>query len=170
MGAIPRDACAAWVLVQHLSADHETTLHELLALCTQLPVDLLGMALLGGALLVAKSSKPAAPQLTENGVHYTAEGYRGLARELTGGLGLTAHDYQSGAASAEALRETIIAKNRLFFHRWRPANETYLFLFRKHEQGQNAKEMPMFDPLIEKQEVEIETLKRSVLKELEAKK
>jgi len=41
VGAIPRDAGAAWVLVQHLSADHETTLHELLAVETDLPVRLL---------------------------------------------------------------------------------------------------------------------------------
>jgi hypothetical protein len=32
-------------------------------------------------------------------------------------------------------------ENDLFFHRFRPANSTYLFGFRKHEQGQNAKEM-----------------------------
>lgn len=48
----------------------------------------------------------------------------------------------------EALRRAIVKKNELFFHRWRPQNDTYLFLFRKHEQGQNAKEIPMFDPLV----------------------
>jgi hypothetical protein len=60
---------------------------------------------------------------------------------------------------AEALRLTILDKNSLFFHRWRPQNETYLFLFRKHEQGQNAKEIPMFDPLIEEKEAEIAKLR-----------
>ncbi|MEX0936748.1 MAG: GDSL-type esterase/lipase family protein [Pirellulales bacterium] len=48
----------------------------------------------------------------------------------------------------ERLREAIQKKNELFFHRWRPQNETYLFLFRKHEQGNNASEIPQFDPLI----------------------
>ena len=48
---------------------------------------------------------------------------------------------------ADLLRQTIVKKNELFFHRWRPQNNTYLFLFRKHEQGQNAKEIPEFDPL-----------------------
>src|SRR5260221_1241440 len=52
-----------------------------------------------------------------------------------------------------------IAKNTLFFDRWRPQNETYLFGFRKHEQGQNAKEIPMFDPLISQQEAEIAKLR-----------
>ncbi len=62
-------------------------------------------------------------------------------------------------AQAEKLRKAIVAKNQLFFHRWRPQNETYLFGFRKHEQGNNAKEIPMFDPLIEKDEAEIAKLR-----------
>ena len=55
----------------------------------------------------------------------------------------------------EELRNTIVKKNQLFFHRWRPQNRTYLFGFRKYEQGQNAKEIPMFDPLISEQEEKI---------------
>ena len=49
---------------------------------------------------------------------------------------------------ANALRNAIVNKNMLFFHRHRPQNETYLFLFRKHEQGNNAVEIPQFDPLV----------------------
>src|SRR5688500_7218435 len=60
----------------------------------------------------------------------------------------------------EELRKTIVKKNELFFHRWRPQNQTYLFGFRKYEQGQNAKEIPMFDPLISEQEEIIEGLKQ----------
>ena len=52
----------------------------------------------------------------------------------------------------ETLRQTIVKKNELYFHRWRPQNITYLFGFRKHEQGQNAREIPQFDPLIEAEE------------------
>lgn len=62
-------------------------------------------------------------------------------------------------AQAEELRHAIVAKNQLFFYRWRPQNETYLFGFRKHEQGNNAKEIPMFDPLIVKAEAEIAKLR-----------
>ena len=62
-------------------------------------------------------------------------------------------------AQAEELRQTILKKNELFFHRWRPQNNTYLFLFRKGEQGQNAKEIPQFDPLIEEQEKKIAGLR-----------
>ena len=50
----------------------------------------------------------------------------------------------------------------MFFHRWRPQNHTYLFGFRKHEQGQNAKEIVQFDPLVEKAEKQIAELKAKV--------
>jgi lysophospholipase L1-like esterase len=63
---------------------------------------------------------------------------------------------------AEKLRRTIVAKNRLYFHRWRPENETYLFGFRKHEQGQNAREVPQFEPLVEELEKEIARLRQPV--------
>ncbi len=59
----------------------------------------------------------------------------------------------------EALRQAINAKNELYFYRWRPQNETYLFGFRKHEQGQNAREIPLFDPLVAAKEAEIARLR-----------
>jgi lysophospholipase L1-like esterase len=61
-------------------------------------------------------------------------------------------------AQAEQLRETIRAKNELYFHRWRPQNVTYLFGFRKYEQGNNAVEIPQFDPLVAQREAEIRNL------------
>lgn len=61
-------------------------------------------------------------------------------------------------AQAEALRQAILKKNELYFHRWRPQNVTYLFGFRKHEQGNNAVEIPQFDPLIAEQEAIIRKL------------
>ncbi len=60
---------------------------------------------------------------------------------------------------AEQVRLAVVRKNRYFFNRWRPQNVTYLFGFRKHEQGQNAREIPMFDPLILEMEKEIAELK-----------
>ena len=62
----------------------------------------------------------------------------------------------------EQLRQTINAKNELYFHRWRPQNVTYLFGFRKHEQGNNAVEIPQFDPLVEEKETEIQKLAQPV--------
>jgi len=63
-------------------------------------------------------------------------------------------------AQVEQLRQAIVAKNRLFFYRWRPQNITYLFGFRKHEQGQNAVEIPQFDPLVDAKEKEIAALRK----------
>jgi len=103
--------------------------------------------------------------LTNNGVHFGDAGYRVIARELVKGLGYSDPD-QVGKddENAARLRSLIVAKNTLFFNRWRPTNETYLFLFRKHEQGNNAKEIPMFDPFIEAKEKEIAELREIVLK------
>ena len=100
------------------------------------------------------------PGLTENGVHFTPEGYAAIAPAIIKSLGI--QPPQLTADHASALRTAINEKNTLFFHRWRPQNETYLRGFRKHEQGQNAKEIPMFDPLIAAKEKEIASLRKEV--------
>jgi lysophospholipase L1-like esterase len=66
---------------------------------------------------------------------------------------------------AEKLRQAIVEKNRLFFYRWRPENETYLFGFR-----QNAREIPEFDPLVARQEQEIARLRTPVAHTYQLKK
>ena len=48
----------------------------------------------------------------------------------------------------DRLRQAVLKKEQLAFNRWRPQNETYLFGFRKQEQGNNGIEIPQFDPLI----------------------
>ena len=63
------------------------------------------------------------------------------------------------ADQAEKLREVAVMKNMQFFNQWRPANETYIFGFRKNEQGQNAREIPMFDKPIAHREVEMAKLR-----------
>jgi lysophospholipase L1-like esterase len=95
--------------------------------------------------------------VTENGIHLTAEGYRWSAPLLERGLGLPPRTERERlpAGQEEKLRKLIVAKNELYFHRWRPQNETYLFGFRKYEQGKNAREIPQFDPLIAAKEKEI---------------
>lgn len=96
--------------------------------------------------LFAAFTPPATPprRLTENGVHLSDAGYAAVAEQFVAACGRP----PVAAATAERLRPLVVAKNELFFHRWRPANETYIFLFRKHEQGNNAVEMPRFDPLV----------------------
>lgn len=59
----------------------------------------------------------------------------------------------------EQLRHTIVAKNFDFFNFWRPDNDTYIFGYRKHEQGRNAVEIPRFEPLVAAKEAEIAKLR-----------
>lgn len=63
---------------------------------------------------------------------------------------------------AEQLRQEIIEKNNLYFRKYRPQNETYLVGFRKYEQGQNAVELELLDPLIGEKENNIGRLKSPV--------
>lgn len=98
---------------------------------------------------------PDATELTEDRLHPNADGYATLARSMADLLVGTAKEKQSQAKPSQTLRELIVKKNQLFFHRYRPQNETYLFLFRKHEQGNNAVEIPQFDPLIDAADREI---------------
>jgi len=98
------------------------------------------------------------PGKTENGLHLTEAGEQEFVEAVLPKLGVPTVSYSTSELAA--LRTAIGEKNELFFHRHRPQNETYLFLFRKHEQGNNAVEIPQFDPLIEKQEQAIARLKR----------
>ena len=100
---------------------------------------------------------------TENGLHLTELGYARTARFVWRALGLPdlpGPPPADAKMKIEQLRQAIIEKNKLYFYRWRPQNETYLFGFRKKEQGKNAKEIAEFDPLIEKAEAEIDRLKK----------
>ena len=80
----------------------------------------------------------------------------------TWGRGVEPRGQAPSVDQVEQLRKTINEKNLLFFYRWRPQNDTYLFGFRKHEQGNNAIEIPRFDPLVEAKETEIARLRKPV--------
>jgi hypothetical protein len=92
--------------------------------------------------------------LTDNGQHLSSEGYARTASQLVSALtpGM-AKELKTG--DTESLLQLIRKKNELFFHRYRPQNVTYLFLFRKHEQGNNAVDIPKFDPLVKGLEEQI---------------
>ena len=119
-------------------------------------------------LLAARRSAPVldlyslelpSQSLTENGMHFGPNGYAAVAAAIRSQLKLT----NGGKTSQqeEAIRQKIVEKNMLFFHRWRPQNITYLTGFRKHEQGNNAVEIAQFDPLVEQIEVEIDAMRKS---------
>lgn len=97
---------------------------------------------------------------TENGMHLHELGYWGTTFPMR--QAVSEDLWRSHAVSDDPLMKAIVAKNELFFHRWRPQNITYLTGFRKGEQGQNAKEIAQFDPLVGKAEKEIAELRKKV--------
>ncbi|MDB6170859.1 MAG: hypothetical protein JWL59_170 [Chthoniobacteraceae bacterium] len=94
---------------------------------------------------------------TDNGIHLTSRGFQALAESFATQLGWKADaaTWDAETPSQRTLREAILRKNSLFFHRSRPANYTYIFGFRKGEQGRNAVEIPKFDPLVDKAEADV---------------
>ena len=100
------------------------------------------------------------PHGTDNGIHLTERGYRALAEGVASQLGwkVDRQNWDKPDAATVSLREAILRKNSLFFHRSRPANYTYIFGFRKREQGRNAVEIPKFDPLIDAAEADVQAI------------
>lgn len=107
-------------------------------------------------------------KLTDNGMHFTPRGYALASMIFAGDDSYAAvrtwPDTVMKADRFVALNKAVVAKNELFFHRWRPQNETYLFGFRKREQGNNAKEVAEFEPLVDAAEKEIDRIKKDLLK------
>ena len=94
--------------------------------------------------------KPGKYTIESNGIKLvTAE-----ASQLISGIELE-------DAQTALLRKKIIEKNELYFHAWRPQNTTYLFFFRKHEQGQNAKDVAEILKHHAKREEELFSLKKA---------
>ncbi len=94
---------------------------------------------------------------TANGILLHESTYDLAADQIAKSLGSA--KVEVTGAKLEVLRSAILKKNELFFHRWRPENWTYLFGFRKHEQGQNGVEIPKFDPLIAEWDARIAKLR-----------
>ena len=105
--------------------------------------------------------EPRGKPLTENGLHWNEMGYAATAVPFVRSL-KPYSPLPVVNGRYEALRQAIVAKNELFFHRWRPENETYLLGFRKHEQGNNAVEIKQFEPLVAKADEEIETIRKKL--------
>lgn len=107
--------------------------------------------------------------LTEDGNTAGALGYLYLLDDITASLELSIDEELVGAqlesddGTTPPLLAHIRKKNELFFHRWRPQNETYLFGFRKHEQGNNAKEVFEFDPLVAAEEKKIAEAREEII-------
>ena len=92
--------------------------------------------------------------ITVNGQHLTSAGYARSAAQLVSAL-TPGQVKEIKTGDEAALTQLIRKKNEYFFHRHRPQNVTYILLFRKHEQGNNAADLPKFDPLIAELEQQI---------------
>lgn len=88
---------------------------------------------------------------SSNGVTFTESGYAAMVPAFLKALGVSA----AATPAPEGLRELVREKNQFFFYRWRPQNEIYLFGSRKHEQGNNASEVQLFEPLVAEKEAAI---------------
>jgi lysophospholipase L1-like esterase len=108
--------------------------------------------------------------LTENGVHLTQRGYWRAADAIAEGLGVSGTNPLPSpghvinapmSQKAERVRELSVLKNIQFFNQFRPANEPYIFGFRKAEQSRNRVELLQFTQSIEQLEVEIHQVLKS---------
>lgn len=106
-------------------------------------------------LIPEPAGKPGL-KLTTNGIHLTKAGYQKAAELIAADLDLK--PITLSPSVEQEVSQLTFDKNREYFYNWRPQNITYLLGFRKHEQGQNAKELPQFIPLIEEKEATIHRL------------
>ena len=59
----------------------------------------------------------------------------------------------------EKLRALIAEKNTHYYHYWRPQNDTYIFGFRRKEQGHLTAEFPKYPPILNEKDAEIAKLR-----------
>jgi lysophospholipase L1-like esterase len=59
----------------------------------------------------------------------------------------------------EKLRALVAEKNAHYFHYWRPQNDTYIFGFRRKEQGHLTAEFPQYPPILTEKDAETAKLR-----------
>ncbi|TDI70461.1 MAG: hypothetical protein E2O86_03500 [Bacteroidetes bacterium] len=95
---------------------------------------------------------------TTNGIHLSANGYRKTGELISEALTLPTPVINIDSKKADHIRNTIIKKNTLFFHRWRPRNDAFVYGERKDEQRIAQEEPAQIEPFIAKQEAAITLL------------
>ncbi len=118
------------------------------------------MAMLNGVAKDLKLAQIALPpvgtSMFETGTYLSASGYRTWCNEAADAMFASAKSSVIGSRAGEQkLYDLAIESSRLFFDMHRPQNETYLLLFRKHEQGNNAVELGQFRPLLAETQLEL---------------
>ena len=92
---------------------------------------------------------------TTNGIHPSARGYQNIISIMARDLRLPDPVIALDSKEATALRATILKKNTLFFHRWRPRNDAFVYGERKSEQITAQHEPEQFEAFVTKQESHI---------------
>ncbi|MCH2064294.1 MAG: SGNH/GDSL hydrolase family protein [Roseibacillus sp.] len=92
---------------------------------------------------------------SSNGIHPGTTGYRRIARIMAQRLHLPEPVVALGSKEAESLRHAIVKKNTLYFHRWRPRNDAFVYGERKNEQAIAQTEPAKFEPFVTTQETAI---------------
>jgi len=95
---------------------------------------------------------------TRNGIHLSSDGYRMAAAVIANDLGLRTPVVKIDSEKANEIRNTIVKKNTLFFHRWRPRNDAFVYGERKDEQRIAQEEPAQIEPFITQQEAAIQSL------------
>jgi lysophospholipase L1-like esterase len=95
---------------------------------------------------------------TTNGIHLSVNGYRKAGELIAQSLTFPAPVVKIDSERADQIRNTIIKKNTLFFHRWRPRNDAFVYGERKDEQRIAQEEPAQIEPFIAKQEASITLL------------
>ena len=91
-------------------------------------------------------------QTTINGIHPSAERFDEIAKLIGERLKLPSPIIDTRSEEAEAIRRAIVKKNTLYFHRWRPRNDAFVYGERKDEQVIAQTEPAEFEPYITRQE------------------
>lgn len=104
-------------------------------------------------------------EFTNNGLHPNGNGYRLIAEEVTDQLNLPSARIKLTSSKSEELRLTIIKKNLLYFHRWRPRNDAFVYGERKSEQKVAQTEPAQFEPFILKKESRIREILKTITSE-----
>jgi lysophospholipase L1-like esterase len=99
---------------------------------------------------------------SDDGIHPTDEGYARIADILEQALEL--HPVTVDVQTRESIRAEIVKKNALYFHRWRPRNDAFVYGERKDEQPIAQSEPETIEPFIKQQEAIIRDLLSTIEK------
>ena len=96
--------------------------------------------------------------VTYDGLHPDADSYPIFAESIADGLDMPEPKVKPDTDAAKNLRAAIVKKNTLYFHRWRPRNDAFVYGERKSEQVIAQQEPEQFEPFIAEQEKQIRKL------------